>query len=112
MARKKRDTSISWHSNPRVLAFQEEMQAWLEKNVLTEDMFWRTADEHYGEELGSFPLPHYLVLIAEGDLYDVLWDNPGVQMLRREFDEIVKRHGLRMDHEDNVTVCFMGKIAD
>ena len=93
---------------------QAELQSWMEKNDLTHDTGWRTAEYHYGDELKKFDEPPCLVLTFGGDLNNVLWeyppDVPDYQLyvkLHAEFDEIVDRHDFWYDFEDNVTACFM-----
>lgn len=102
------------HPEAKARAMQAEIQSWMEKNELTHDTQWHTAEEYYGDKRLKFAEPHYLVLTFEGELYNVLWeyppdvpDYPTYVKLHAEFDDIVARHGFWYDFEDNVTACFM-----
>ena len=101
MTKKKTGVGKNRHSPAKVRAFQKELDEWMGRNNLLEDTQWRTADKHFGPSHLSFPCPHYLVLIAESDLHDVLWGYSPPEMsdadgarLQQEFYEILKRHGL------------------
>lgn len=94
-----------------IQAFQAEIQAWLEKHDLTHDIFWRTAQEHWGEDREDYAGRVYLVLTFGGDLNKVMFILSDYQNWnkerREEFDEIVERHDMCYDFEDFNTMYFM-----
>jgi hypothetical protein len=93
----------------------EEIQAWMEKNQLTVDTGWRSADEQYGEAHLRFPFPHYWVLWFEGDLYNVIWGYPldepngrSAAQLKEELRTILNRHDCWYEPIDNTSISIMG----
>ena len=78
---------------------------------MAEDTFWLDAPA----ENGGGPIPD-LVLAFEGDLHSVLWvhsfgehSKEYSSQLRRQFDRIVKKHGLFFNFKDEVTGHFYSK---
>lgn len=107
------------HSPAEVKAFKTELVKWMKKNNLAHDTRWETADEHYGPEHLTYPFPQYLVLFADSDMHDIIWDHTPPEMtnakarkFREEFKETVKRHGMWYEAENEVAFCFIGHELD
>lgn len=99
-----------------VRALKDELQVWMGRNGLDEEIVWKTPEGVYGENHATHIHPCYLVLCTEGDLYSVLWGEPpdyptdrSFPQLKEEFKSILAGHGCWYEWENHTTLCILDR---